>query len=707
MAYVINKFNGEQLVVLEDGTIDTTYGIGLVGRNYVGYGETQNENFVFLLENFSNQSPPPRPIQGQLWFDNQLKVLKAYDGSKWILVGAAAVSTDPPLLPNPGALWYRSVDSTLHIFNGSTFTLIGPESIPGYGQTKARAALVKDTSGAERPIIQLVVDNAVMAIIATSDFTLSLDTPVVGFSIISKGITVNNQVDFTGSLKGNASSATKLLERRKINGIVFDGTTDVTITASTPGTLVAGDYISGQNFNGSSNVTWSVSATSDAQIGTLVARDSAGNFQANTITANLIGNVVGNVQIDNGFSTFNEIRAQKFVGANLAGNADTANKLLEGKKINNVLFDGSQDITVTASATTLTGNFIASTVVSSQLEQVGTLLDLSVKSDGVTIGDGNEIKLALRDGNPYFRSQINQRSIDIEITDSSYINTSPRIRFLPSTLASLNGGESIPAFIKDGVGEINLGTATKKWNKVYSKTMLTADAYINYIQPESGNSLTVDANLIVTGDITVEGTVTSIESTETFINDKTITIAAGSPNAAAADGSGLVIDAANATFLYASFGDKWTMNKDLDMGNNDIITTGLFNGLATSARYADLAENYVADKFYQAGTVLEIGGTYEVTVAENESTKIAGVVSSQPAYLMNSQCNGDYVVAVALQGRVPCRVTGKICKGDMLVSAGNGLAKSASDTKPGSIIGKSLQDFEGIEGIIEVLVGRL
>ena len=66
MSYIINRFNGTQLVVLDDGTIDTSTSLGLVGRNYVGYGETQNENFVFLLENFANSAPPSRPITGQI-----------------------------------------------------------------------------------------------------------------------------------------------------------------------------------------------------------------------------------------------------------------------------------------------------------------------------------------------------------------------------------------------------------------------------------------------------------------------------------------------------------------------------------------------------------------------------------------------------------------------------------------------------------------
>ena len=79
MAYIVNKFSGAQLIVLEDGTIDTTTSLGLVGRNYVGYGETQNENFVFLLENFANDAPPSRPLQGQIWFNTTTNLTYAYD----------------------------------------------------------------------------------------------------------------------------------------------------------------------------------------------------------------------------------------------------------------------------------------------------------------------------------------------------------------------------------------------------------------------------------------------------------------------------------------------------------------------------------------------------------------------------------------------------------------------------------------------------
>ena len=128
---------------------------------------------------------------------------------------------------------------------------------------------------------------------------------------------------------------------------------------------------------------------------------------------------------------------------------------------------------------------------------------------------------------------------------------------------------------------------------------------------------------------------------------------------------------------------------------------------ATSAQYADLAENYVSDSSYEAGTVLEFGGEYEVTISDTESDRVAGIVSTNPAYLMNVDLDGDYIVALALQGRVPCKVIGNIKKGDMLTSAGNGYAMKSDNKVFGSIIGKALQDFTGGVGVIEVVVGRL
>jgi len=129
---------------------------------------------------------------------------------------------------------------------------------------------------------------------------------------------------------------------------------------------------------------------------------------------------------------------------------------------------------------------------------------------------------------------------------------------------------------------------------------------------------------------------------------------------------------------------------------------------ATSAQYADLAENYEADADYEPGTVLCFGGAKEVTVCNTvDCTRVAGVVSTNPSYLMNSGQTGDNVAAVALQGRVPTKVTGQIRKGDLIVSAGDGRGRANNDARAGTIIGKALADFDGQDGVIEVVVGRV
>jgi hypothetical protein len=135
---------------------------------------------------------------------------------------------------------------------------------------------------------------------------------------------------------------------------------------------------------------------------------------------------------------------------------------------------------------------------------------------------------------------------------------------------------------------------------------------------------------------------------------------------------------------------------------NWVLTTGS----RLNATYADLAEYYEADDVYEPGTVLEFGGNKEVTIAQDGTTRVAGVVSTNPAYAMNANCQG-IAVAIALQGRVPTKVRGTIHKGDMMVSGGNGFARPSSAPQMGTVIGKALENFDGIEGVIEVAVGRL
>lgn len=134
-----------------------------------------------------------------------------------------------------------------------------------------------------------------------------------------------------------------------------------------------------------------------------------------------------------------------------------------------------------------------------------------------------------------------------------------------------------------------------------------------------------------------------------------------------------------------------------------------FHGDAMRALYADLAENYQADAKYAPGTVVVFGGEFEVTQSTLfNDRRIAGVVSTDPAYLMNTGLKGDNVVEVALTGRVPCKVIGRVQKGDLLVTSGKpGYAIVNNDPKVGTVIGKALENktTDG-EGVIEVVVGK-
>jgi hypothetical protein len=154
-----------------------------------------------------------------------------------------------------------------------------------------------------------------------------------------------------------------------------------------------------------------------------------------------------------------------------------------------------------------------------------------------------------------------------------------------------------------------------------------------------------------------------------------------------------------------------------NMGNgvgNIGSPTGYFNTVfanATSAQYADVAEKYIADNQYPVGTVLRIGGTYEVSQSNSyHGTNIIGTVSDKPAYVMNSGLNAEHVAVVALLGRVPCRVVGTISKGDLLVASEMPGVATILDSDlwvPGCVIGKALEDYDSDgEGVIEIVVGR-
>jgi hypothetical protein len=291
MPYQINKFNGDRLVILEDGTLDSTTNINLVGKNFAGYGETQNENFVWMLENFAGGIAPGKPLSGQLWYDSTTKRINVYTGSSWNVVGGTKISSTEPLDPAPGDGWYESDSGKFYVYDGSNFQFVGPETVAGFGDTRHISTTITDSNGNTIPVIKTTINDTIISI--TTDRAFTPLAAINGFTSFVKGVNLSTTSAINGNITGGANTANQLATTRNINGVGFNGSSNITITATTPEDLIAGNYITGTAFDGSAPVTWNVNASSNNIQNTVVARDGSGNFAANTVVANLTGNTIG------------------------------------------------------------------------------------------------------------------------------------------------------------------------------------------------------------------------------------------------------------------------------------------------------------------------------------------------------------------------------------------------------------------------------
>jgi hypothetical protein len=598
MAYQVDKFNGQFFVSVEDGTIDTSSDLRFVGKNYAGYGEVQNENFLHLMENFANTNAPPKQVTGQIWFDSANKKLKFYDGSRWKLASGAEVSPTAPSGLTTGDFWWDNSAKQLYAYTGTEFTLVGPESSPELGASTIVAAVVKGTlltSIGPHTILQVFADDKIIGIYSKTAFTLdNTQNPIEDFTVIKKGFTLAKSQTGVSTddykLWGTASNADRLGgfsadEYIKTSDSSFPGE----VVFSDPGFTVGdgndlrvrvenGDEVVIENRLGN-DITFKITVTESTDERDVMVIRSTGvvpgsdnvytlgspllrwsNVHATTFTGNVTGNVTGNstgVHVGNVLASDNQIIIDSitkqigYAGANLVG--------------------------------TLTGSVTGSAA---------------------------------------------------SATNSSRLND-----LNPSVSVVGAGVATIP--VRDTAGNIYanqfIGTVEKS-----DKTFIDA------------------ANTVV--DPTWSDTVST--------RYRTAKLLATPYSIAARDAS------AN-------------------------ITANIFNGTATAARYADLAEKYLADQEYETGTVVVIGGDAEVTACSSGQRAI-GVVSANPAYMMNSELEGG--TYIALKGRVPVKVTGAVNKGDGLIAGENGTAiAGVSETNAVFAVALESTNDAGVK-VIEALV---
>jgi hypothetical protein len=597
MAYTINLTDGTVFATIADGTVNTTAGFAsgapltLVGKNYAGYGEFLDENFIRLMENGSSTTQPPAPLTGQLWWDKTNTLLKVYTGTTFKNIGSATASSTQPTSNVTGDLWYDTTNQQLKVYTGAAFLVVGPGYTAAQGTSGAVPETILDNVGATKYITSLYVNNVRVGIIYNSSSFTPQASLATAFPTIFPGFTLSSSVA-SAVFAGSATNA-QLLDN-------LDSTDFMRATANT-----------------------STTGTVNILNNTGLSVGAANVFNVNTTStdANIKSNITGgnlNIQANVSGTTYVVAQALGATGVFAVSNAVTVGTTASvvGNITGGNLVSGGQ--------ATVTGNITGGNLITASLVQAAT-----VSATGNVQG-GNLRTVGLVSATGNVTSAAN-------IAGTYFIGNG-------SQLTGLSLGVAVTKFV-NGTTEGNIGVS-------------------------GGN---VNFNVGGTANVVV------IDTTTLYVN--TANVASISKS-----GSNAVGNIGSSTNYF-----------------NQVFAT------ATTALYADVAERFAADDLLEPGTVVELGGTAEITRSQNDlSENVFGVISTRPAYTMNGGAGEDEThPKVAMTGRVPVKVTGYIRKGDRLVSAGAGIARAAQagEATAFNVIGRSLVDKHTPElGTIEAIV---
>ena len=211
MSYAINLTNGTQLFELSDGVIDKTHSsVSLVGKNSVNFGDSQNENFVHILENFANSSSPIAPLTGQLWYDTASRTLTVYRNGNWDPLSTISYASTAPPTPAKANLWFDTTVNQLKIHDGTNFNVIGPEAVAGFGKTKMSSESLKDASGGFHPVIKCTLNGITIGVLSADSFDVAFDNSIDGIPHVYSGLTMKSGYSITGTTSVGSKSNTLL-----------------------------------------------------------------------------------------------------------------------------------------------------------------------------------------------------------------------------------------------------------------------------------------------------------------------------------------------------------------------------------------------------------------------------------------------------------------------------------------------------------------
>jgi hypothetical protein len=298
MSYTITLTDGTVFATIADGTINTASSMVLVGKNYAGYGEFLDTNFIRLLESGSNTTAPGAPLEGQLWWDSGNNLLKVYNGTIFKTISAATASATAPTSNVTGDLWYDTVNQQLKVYTGTAFLLVGPQFSAGEGTSGAIVATITDNVSVDHVVVQLWVNDAIVGMIS-KDATFTPGTAISGFTTIRPGITLSTLVGSQIPLFQGTATNSQLL-----NSLSSTQFMRADINTSTSGTLgVLND--TGLSVGADSDLRATVTGTDV----TIRNQTASGNLY---LGVNVGGNVTPSLTIfgANGFVSGTRITAQ-------------------------------------------------------------------------------------------------------------------------------------------------------------------------------------------------------------------------------------------------------------------------------------------------------------------------------------------------------------------------------------------------------------
>ena len=276
MAYTIRKSDGTILATIADGTYDNSTSLTLPGKNLYNFGTLQNENFVYLLENFAKTTAPSLPVKGQLWFDTSGQGLKVYNGTAWETL--TLLTTNSANATTLGNLYFDTTNNQLSVYNGTSLSLIGPEGVTGFGTTRMVSTKLADLTNVYHPVIECYIDNEVVAIISSDSFSVNSSNAVSGFPSVVRGITLKNGASNDATLFGNSYSSQNSYTLRNSDNTDF------------------------------------ISASTTTSANTVVQRDGDGNITVNSINASIVN---GPGTLNGAWSLSNDLVPTINLGSNL------------------------------------------------------------------------------------------------------------------------------------------------------------------------------------------------------------------------------------------------------------------------------------------------------------------------------------------------------------------------------------------------------